>query len=257
MKYTIISGCFEKGTSEQQAGYVGLFGQERIGYYFDLYFHWYNLVHEIGHCIVEKQGAVMSKVREEMFVNELAVGFYRAVGESGRLDELREKLEQILGSMPAPMPEGEAFTDFYERIWGSDLLNNVMIYGYFQLNSVLMALRSARDFRDVMKEIGVEIGEGFGSTSEIPGEEGAGSTSIDTASASIQEGTGEWDSSSTSKKTAADINLPGPLDIAISSENAPVFFDHALSCLRNFGIDLSEIRLELVDNPMIQCARSE
>ena len=57
MKYVIMSGKFESGNEEQQQGYKMLFGAENIQYFFDLYFHWYNLVHEMGHCIVEKQGA--------------------------------------------------------------------------------------------------------------------------------------------------------------------------------------------------------
>ena len=73
MKYVIMSGKFESGNEEQQQGYTMLFGAENIQYFFDLYFHWYNLVHEMGHCIVEKQGAKFSKVDEEMYVNSLAV----------------------------------------------------------------------------------------------------------------------------------------------------------------------------------------
>ncbi|WP_234123494.1 hypothetical protein [Clostridium hydrogenum] len=34
-------------------GYNKLFGNERIQEKFDLYFHWFNIVHEIGHIIVD------------------------------------------------------------------------------------------------------------------------------------------------------------------------------------------------------------
>ena len=245
MNYTIMSGCFEKGSSEEQAGYIGLFGPENIQYYFDLYFHWYNLVHEVGHCIVEKQGAVMSKVREEMYVNELAVGFYRAIGENEKLDSLKGKLEEIIGRMPAPMPEGEGFREFYERIWGTEQLNNVMIYGYFQLNSVLEAFRAARSFLDVMKEIGVEISEVGASADE-------GADTATSADAGAEASTGAGAEASTGAGANADM-----ANLEICSENAQAFFAYALRRLGDFGIDLPQIRLELVDSPMIQCARSE
>lgn len=49
--YTIISGRFETGTPEQKNAFMQLFGKEETRNFFDLYFHWYNLVHEIGHCL--------------------------------------------------------------------------------------------------------------------------------------------------------------------------------------------------------------
>ena len=157
MTYTIRTGRFETGTEEQQQGYVMLFGGEEIRYFFDLYFHWYNIVHELGHCIVEVYGAKMSGVDEEMYVNSLAVAYYRYVGENQRLAELEDRLTQIIGRIPAPMPEGESFTAFYERIWNTEAINNVMTYGYFQLRSVLEALRGNKDLKEVLSKIGVEL----------------------------------------------------------------------------------------------------
>ena len=72
MKYKIISGRYETGTEEQQMGYRQLFGGD-VQYRFDLYFHWYNLIHELGHCVVEQYGKQMPKVAEEMFVNKFAI----------------------------------------------------------------------------------------------------------------------------------------------------------------------------------------
>ncbi|MBP5417947.1 MAG: hypothetical protein J6Y58_10560 [Clostridiales bacterium] len=212
MKYVIMSGKFETGNDEQQQGYMMLFGPENIQYFFDLYFHWYNLVHEMGHCIVEKQGAEFSKVDEEMYVNSLAVAYYRFMGEEEKLGQLKERLTNILNQVPAPMPEGEDFVSFYTRIWNTDAINNVMIYGYFQLRSVLEALKNEKDLDAVLKEIGVEI----------------------KASENLE-------------KCAAEIK----------SDNAALFLDTARKNLISLGVEVPEIRLELVENPMIQCAREE
>ena len=212
MKYVIMSGRFETGSEEQKQGYIALFGEENIRYFFDLYFHWYNVVHEMGHCIVEKYGAQMSRVAEEMYVNSLAVAYYRYVGEDARLLKLKERLSKILSQVPSPVPEGETFTEFYEKIWNTEQINNVMIYGYFQLGSVLEALENNVSLKDVLKEIGI----------------------------------GMTESDSLSKAPAE-----------IKADNAGAFADEARNNLINMGVEVPEIRIELVDDPMIQCARPE
>lgn len=157
MNYVIMSGCYETGTEEQKQGCKMLFGEERIEYFFDLYFHWYNVVHEMGHCIAARYGAEMPKAEEEMYVNALAVAYYRFAGEEVRLTELKDRLSKILSQFPSPVPEGEDFLAFYKRIWGTEALNNPMIYGYFQFRSVLEALEHPQALDRVLAQIGIEI----------------------------------------------------------------------------------------------------
>ena len=159
MIYKIISGKYESGNEEQQAGYKMLLGEDDILRKFDLYFHWYNIIHEVGHCLVEKYGLELSRVKEEMFVNEFAVGYYRYVGEDEKLDELNSILNDVIQKIPSPVPDGESFISFYERIWNTEELMSVMVYGFFQFNSVLEALRGGRDFTDVARELGLLIKE--------------------------------------------------------------------------------------------------
>ena len=225
MKYVIMSGRFETGTEEEKQGYIGLFGEEEIQYFFDLYFHWYNLVHEMGHCLVEQQNAKMSKVAEEMYVNSFAVSYYRFVGENDRLEELKARLEKILGRFPAPMPEGESFTGFYERIWNTDQINNVMIYGYFQFRSVLEALNAKKDLREALGEIGIEL----------------------SAAEKVESECSNVGLNADCNQSKADI----------ISDNAEYFLKLAQKNLEAMGVKVPEIRVELLDNPMVQCARSE
>ena len=159
MIYKIISGKFESGDEEQQAGYKMLLGEDDILRKFDLYFHWYNIIHEVGHCLVEKNGLELSQVKEEMFVNEFAVGYYRYIGEDEKLGELNSILNDVIQIIPSPVPDGESFISFYERIWNTDELMNVMVYGFFQFNSVLEAMKNNRDFTDVARELGILIKE--------------------------------------------------------------------------------------------------
>ena len=212
LNYVIDSGRFETGNEEQQQAYMMLFGKEDIQYFFDLYFHWYNLIHEIGHCLVEKQGACFTKAEEEMYVNSLAVSYYRHIGEDQRLSELKKRLDEILNRIPAPMPEGEDLVSFYNRIWNTEQINNVMIYGYFQLRSVLEALNGDTTLAAVLKNIGIDM------------------------------------------KTSNDL-IKERKDI--TSENAEYFLKEAIHNLRSLGADIPEIRIDLLNNPMIQRARED
>ena len=161
--YKIISGQYETGTAEQQEGYKQLFGEENIQYKFDLYFHWYNIIHELGHCLIDvrdiRQELNLSNVREEMLVNQFAVAYWNYTGRADRIKELEAILNDILSNIPSPVPDGMEFTEYYESIWGTELLNNVAVYGYFQLNSVLEAIRLNKDLRTVLASMNIELSE--------------------------------------------------------------------------------------------------
>ncbi|MBO4911027.1 MAG: hypothetical protein J5476_17295 [Lachnospiraceae bacterium] len=85
-----------------------------------------------------------------------------------------------------------------------------MTYGFFQLNSVLEAMKKENDLNDVTCELGVALSE-----SETVG-----------------------------------------CSEEISSANAETFLKTAIENLKLLGLDVPGISLELVDNPMIQCAQN-
>lgn len=249
MNYVIMSGCYETGTEEQKQGCKMLFGEERIEYFFDLYFHWYNVVHEMGHCIVERYGAEMPKAEEEMYVNALAVAYYRFAGEEERLKELKDRLSKILSQFPSPMPEGEDFLSFYKRIWGTEALNNPMIYGYFQFRSVLEALEHPQTLAQVLAQIGIEI-DRKSQQSEC-GEKERVDVGSELPKADV---TSEGESKSLSEKES---KFTSEEALKIASENAAKFLNTARDTLISLGVDVPEIRVELQKDPMIQCARED
>ena len=157
MTYTIISGQYEFGTEDQQSDFKMLLGEDNIQHKFDLYFHWYNIVHELGHCVVDSQQIHMSGVQEEMFVNEFAVAYWNYIGAEARLNELEDMLNGIHTSIPSPVPHDMSLAEYYESIWETEILDNVMVYGYFQLNSVLEALKAKKDFKTVLNSIGIDL----------------------------------------------------------------------------------------------------
>ncbi len=209
MTYKIISGQYELGTEDQQAGYKMLLGEDNIQYKFDLYFHWYNIVHEFGHCVVDLQKINMSNVQEEMFVNEFAVAYWKHIGAETQMKELEDLLNDINANIPSPVPCDISFTEYYESIWGAEVLDNVMLYGCFQLNSVLEALKGKKDLKTVLNSIDIDLGSNI--------------------SMSKYEDT-------------------------ICAKNAYKVLDNVVANINKLDISPIQVVLELVDNPMIQCA---
>lgn len=99
MGYTIYSGKYETGTVEQKRGFIELFGEEDIEHKFDLYFHWFNRVHEIGHCILDAKNINMDKVKEELFVNRFAVAYWKEV-DNNNLEKIKKPIDDILSKIP-------------------------------------------------------------------------------------------------------------------------------------------------------------
>lgn len=210
MGYKIISGRYETGTKDQQVGYENLFGKENIQEKFDLYFHWYNIVHEIGHSIIDLQKINMDEVDEELFVNSFAVAYWRCVDKAGNLKKVQCMLEGILKCMSSPIPKGVTFNDFFKSIWGTEEMNTVMMYGYFQLSCVVEAFKSNKSLQDLLTELGYK--------------------NIDMALIKTYNG---------------DIN----------SENAKKVVNECIKNLNNIGAKITDVDIELVDNPEIQCCK--
>lgn len=66
---------------------------ENAQHKFDLYFHWYNIMHEYGHCLLDFHKHDSCGVLQEMLVNQFAVSYWKARGFQDSLNELRAMLE--------------------------------------------------------------------------------------------------------------------------------------------------------------------
>lgn len=156
--FKIITGQFEKGSTEQKDAFIQLFGSENTQEKFDLYFHWYNIAHEYGHCLLDYYGKGIGKVQEELLVNRFAVAYWKYAGYSDELEELKSLLEDVLKSFPNPVPEGKSLVDWYTEIWGSDLLVSVPVYGYLQFKGVLLAMDEDESLKEWLDGVGINTG---------------------------------------------------------------------------------------------------
>ncbi len=156
MGYKILSGQFDKGTTDQKAAYIQLLGKDHTQYKFDLYFHWYNIVHEYGHCLLDYYNKSIGGVKEEILVNQFAVGYWKRMGYEKELQSLEEMLSGILQGLQSPVPDHMSLVEYYEQIWGTDLLMRVDIYGYLQFKTVLLALENTEDLSTTLKKMGIQ-----------------------------------------------------------------------------------------------------
>lgn len=155
MFYTIYTGQFEKGTQEQQEVFIRLFGTENVRYKFDFYFHWYNIVHEYGHCLCNYYESDIVGLKQELLVNRFAVSFWRYAGYEKELKSLKKMLNEILQKMKNPVPDHMSFIEYYEQIWETDRIMEVSIYGYFQFKSVQKALEDRNELAAILREMGI------------------------------------------------------------------------------------------------------
>lgn len=155
MEYIIYSGQFEKGTQEQQKSFIQLFGSESIQYKFDFYFHWYNIIHEYGHCLCMHYNSDTVGLEQEFLVNRFAVSIWQKAGYVRELDRLQKMMNENLHRMKNPVPNSMSFTDYYRKIWETDEIMEVPIYGYFQFKSVQMALEKREELETVLEEMGI------------------------------------------------------------------------------------------------------
>lgn len=93
MSYIIYSGQFEKGTQEQQALFCQLFGSQNTQYKFDFYFHWYNIMHEYGHCLCSYYDSDIIGMKQEFLVNKFAVSIWQYAGANIWISSVQERTD--------------------------------------------------------------------------------------------------------------------------------------------------------------------
>ncbi|MCL2839549.1 MAG: hypothetical protein FWE05_02160 [Defluviitaleaceae bacterium] len=141
----IVNGLYGQGTQEQNEMIHSLLGGELARDRFELYFQWYNTIHELGHMITHSNGTVQSRhmVEEEMLANSFAIAFWTYFGEEEKLYALEETVEYILSNITPPA-ENVHHLDFMREAVDTGRFAEVFtfeIYGWFQFSIVRDILR--------------------------------------------------------------------------------------------------------------------
>ena len=120
--------------------------------FYQLYFYWYNIAHEVGHVLRTMYGRwTGNNWEEENAVNQLAVAYWRAKGETERLMTLETTLRRALSNLPDPVPPHEDRATYLNQHL-QEVSNNPAAYAHYQFNMVLAALTHPLEFSTALRQ---------------------------------------------------------------------------------------------------------
>jgi len=153
----ITTGRYGQGTIEENKTVDSILGEEYAKERFELYFQWYNILHETGHVIVwfnsDKKPYI---VDEEQLVNDFAVAFWTYYGEEKKLDDLEFIVSYALENIVRPADESTTHLDFARANWGKSDFFTFNNYGWFQFSCVNKSLSETKSLESVLTEMGVK-----------------------------------------------------------------------------------------------------
>ena len=154
----ILTGRYEAASPEEISMIQAFFG-EKAEHRFKLYFYWYNVIHELGHAIInQSHDAVQNSIcpaEEEQLANDFAVAYWTNYGETQKRAELAELISFVLTQIPNPAQESIDYMEYAKTHWNSESLSTFCGYGWFQFHSVQHSMEKAKPPEEVLLNMGV------------------------------------------------------------------------------------------------------
>lgn len=154
----IISGTINESSDEEKALIKSFFSvnDTKLERTFDIYFHWFNIVHELCHIVMNNNGFQSEDLIEvETMANQIAAAFWRTFGDPAMYQELQSIVTRALENIDNPIPSGTSFTDFYnDYISMPD--DTMSIYAFFQFTLVSDALSSTQTLNNILISYGLK-----------------------------------------------------------------------------------------------------
>lgn len=154
--YYVSTGRYNKGSEEDNKNVLNALGDVDTESRFLTYFHWYNVIHELGHGMIRYNGKVkISEALEEQLVNEFAVAYWKEYGEPEKLDLLKDIVDYATEHIEG-LDKNENYMSYAEKHWGEKKFMTFNGYGWFQFNSTKKAIENDKSLEEVLKEMGVK-----------------------------------------------------------------------------------------------------
>lgn len=149
----IVTGDYRKAPAEQQKMIHELFGKEAERNY-EIYFHWYNVLHELGHAIMMFNAPSRPHpAEEEQLVNNFAYAYWMHYGEQEKLKKLRSIVAETIQKFSVPANGNESYLDYAKRKWGTEELFSFNNYGWFQFSSVQAAIAGSSGLEQALNSM--------------------------------------------------------------------------------------------------------
>ncbi len=154
-KVEIVTGQLAAASGADQEMVKELFGQD-AAYCFELYFHWYNIIHELGHAIYDFYCPQRRHaIEEEQWVNYFAVAYWRHYGEPAKLERLGAFVKETLGRYAVPEGYAGDHLQYGKEAWEKGELYTFNHYGFFQFSCVARALSENVTLAQVLRDMGI------------------------------------------------------------------------------------------------------
>ena len=155
--FLIKTARYGKGSEVDNNNVKIALGNENTEEKFNLYFQWYNVIHELGHGILMYNSDVkLSNVDEEQLVNDFAVAYWLYYGEEDKINELSNIVEYAVNNIKSDAEQGVTYKEFAEKNWNKPSFNTFNNYGWFQYSCVKESLNKRKPLDIVLKEMGIE-----------------------------------------------------------------------------------------------------
>ena len=151
----ILTGKYNPDDLEQRKVINHLFGGN-AKYLYEIYFHWYNIMHELGHAVVDfNHSSEIHPAQEEQLVNDFAFAYWQHYGETEKIRVLCDSLNCLLNNLTDPTNGNMSYIDYGTKVWGEDELYTPNNYGWFQFSCVKNAISNNKTLEQVLIDIGV------------------------------------------------------------------------------------------------------
>lgn len=152
-KLKITTGQYQHASSEDKQTLTAMFG-ENFSRSFEIYFHWYNIIHELGHAIILfNLPSRPHPVDEEQLVNNFAYAYWKRFGEQEKLHDLVSIVCETLKRFANPSKNSEDHIDFAKSNWDNEEFFSFNNYAWFQFSCVNTAINIAENLDAALGKI--------------------------------------------------------------------------------------------------------
>ena len=155
--YLVTTARYNQGTKEDQKNVETALGKENTEERFEIYFQWYNVIHELGHGVKKYNSNIkISPAEEEQLVNDFAVAYWMHYGEKDKLEELEDIVNYAVDHIKSDAKKGQSYMEFAEENWNKASFNTFNNYGWFQFSCVKESLKNKKSLEEVLKEFKIK-----------------------------------------------------------------------------------------------------
>ena len=149
----IVTGQYHIASPEQREMIHQLFGEDAELKY-EIYFHWYNVLHELGHAIMMFNASSRPHpADEEQLVNNFACAYWKHYGEQQKFNYLCAIVNETIHRFSSPARNNESYLDYAKSKWGTEEFFTFNNYGWFQFSSVKAAMKEGPNLEQALNRM--------------------------------------------------------------------------------------------------------